>query len=247
MQRERCLASPRGPTSTICERLSARPPSWLTPTGLAAAVGVIACRSWGWAAIVEQQEQANAQAKQSAIEELRAEWGQDYLTNTQGLSSMLNHLGSDAQEAILSARTADGVVHLSHGLKGPIGAVSVTTWGDLPGRMAALESIIRNAGYPLRDADLPNTILTGASKALDRYSRVLAGEKLEDFDTQLSGTLDAATESEAQRIVTDLEAFSRFSIGTLLNLPNVKDVHTSFSLGEVKAGAALPLQHLGGA
>jgi hypothetical protein len=32
---------------------------------------------------------------------------------------------------------------------------------------------------------------------------------------------------------------------TLLNLPNVKDVHTSFSLGEVKAGGALPLSHLG--
>jgi hypothetical protein len=28
----------------------------------------------------------------------------------------------------------------------------------------------------------------------------------------------------------------------LLNLPNVKDLHTSFSLGEVKAAGALPLQ-----
>src|ERR1700754_2874400 len=34
---------------------------------------------------------------------------------------------------------------------------------------------------------------------------------------------------------TDLDAFSRFSIDTLLNLPNVKDIHTSFSLGEIKA------------
>lgn len=49
---------------------------------------------------------------------------------------------------------------------------------------------------------------------------------------------------ELQVIVTDLEAFSQFSIKTLLNLPNVKDIHTSFSLGEVKAGAALPLAHL---
>ena len=49
---------------------------------------------------------------------------------------------------------------------------------------------------------------------------------------------------ELQVIVTDLEAFSQFSIKTLLNLPNVKDIHTSFSLGEVKAGAALPLNHL---
>ncbi len=50
---------------------------------------------------------------------------------------------------------------------------------------------------------------------------------------------------ELQVMVTDLEAFSKFSIQTLLNLPNVKDIHTSFSLGEVKAGAALPLGHLG--
>lgn len=49
---------------------------------------------------------------------------------------------------------------------------------------------------------------------------------------------------ELQVMATDLDAFSRFSIDTLLNLPNVKDIHTSFSLGEVKASAALPLAHL---
>jgi DNA-binding Lrp family transcriptional regulator len=45
-------------------------------------------------------------------------------------------------------------------------------------------------------------------------------------------------------MATDLDAFSRFATDTLLNLPNVKDIHTSFSLGEVKSGAALPLAHL---
>jgi Lrp/AsnC family leucine-responsive transcriptional regulator len=49
---------------------------------------------------------------------------------------------------------------------------------------------------------------------------------------------------ELQVMATDLDAFSRFSINTLLKLPNVKDIHTSFSLGEVKAGGALPLDHL---
>jgi hypothetical protein len=29
-----------------------------------------------------------------------------------------------------------------------------------------------------------------------------------------------------------------------MNLPNVKDLHTSFSLGEVKSSHALPLTHL---
>ncbi len=50
---------------------------------------------------------------------------------------------------------------------------------------------------------------------------------------------------ELQVLCTDLDAYSRWSMDTLFKLPNVKDLHTSFSLGEVKAGAALPLRHLG--
>ena len=49
---------------------------------------------------------------------------------------------------------------------------------------------------------------------------------------------------ELEVMATDLDAYARFSVDTLLNLPNVKDIHTSFSLGEVKAGGALPLGHL---
>lgn len=49
---------------------------------------------------------------------------------------------------------------------------------------------------------------------------------------------------ELQVMATDLDAFSRFATEVLLNLPNVKDIHTSFSLGEVKSGSALPLGHL---
>ena len=52
---------------------------------------------------------------------------------------------------------------------------------------------------------------------------------------------------ELQVVAQDLEHFSRFALGNLINLPNVKDLHTSFSLGEVKAGGALPLAHLEGA
>lgn len=49
---------------------------------------------------------------------------------------------------------------------------------------------------------------------------------------------------ELHMVTTDLDAFSRLSMDVLFKLPNVKDLHTSFSLGEVKAGAALPLGHL---
>ena len=52
---------------------------------------------------------------------------------------------------------------------------------------------------------------------------------------------------ELHVMCTDLDAYSRWSIQTLFKLPNVKDLHTSFSLGEVKSGAALPLSHLASA
>ena len=50
---------------------------------------------------------------------------------------------------------------------------------------------------------------------------------------------------ELQVVAQDLDSFSRFALTSLMNLPNVKDIHTSFSLGEVKANSPLPLGHLG--
>jgi len=52
---------------------------------------------------------------------------------------------------------------------------------------------------------------------------------------------------ELQVLVTDLDAYARWTMDTLFRLPNVKDLHTGFSLGEIKSGAALPLGHLGAA
>ena len=49
---------------------------------------------------------------------------------------------------------------------------------------------------------------------------------------------------ELQVVTQDLDSFSRFARAHLMNLPNVKDLHTSFSLGEVKASRAVPLGHL---
>ncbi|WP_374522134.1 Lrp/AsnC family transcriptional regulator [Hydrogenophaga sp.] len=49
---------------------------------------------------------------------------------------------------------------------------------------------------------------------------------------------------ELQVVSRDLNHFSQFTREVLINLPNVKDLHTSFSLGEVKASATLPLTHL---
>ena len=49
---------------------------------------------------------------------------------------------------------------------------------------------------------------------------------------------------EIQVVAPDLDSFSRFALQQLINLPNVKDLHTSFSLGEVKSAHTLPLDHL---
>jgi Lrp/AsnC family leucine-responsive transcriptional regulator len=49
---------------------------------------------------------------------------------------------------------------------------------------------------------------------------------------------------ELQVVTRDLDTFAQFARQVLINLPNVKDLHTSFSLGEVKASSSLPLGHL---
>jgi Lrp/AsnC family transcriptional regulator, leucine-responsive regulatory protein len=51
---------------------------------------------------------------------------------------------------------------------------------------------------------------------------------------------------ELQVVSPDLDSFSKFAREVLLNLPNVKDLHTSFSLGEVKNSRTLPLPKLSG-
>ena len=45
---------------------------------------------------------------------------------------------------------------------------------------------------------------------------------------------------ELQVVEQDLDSFSRFALERLTALPNVKDLRTSFSLGEVKASSRLP-------
>ncbi len=46
---------------------------------------------------------------------------------------------------------------------------------------------------------------------------------------------------ELQVVSRDLQTFSQLAREVLINLPNVKDLHTSFSLGEVKSASPLPL------
>lgn len=87
------------------------------------------------------------------------------------------------------------------------------------------------------DADRNNAAATRSlEEAIRRIPEVIACHYISG-----SGTF------ELQVMATDLDAFSRFALDVLLHLPHVKDMHTSFSLGEVKSGGALPLGHLRGA
>src|SRR6185436_4300496 len=49
---------------------------------------------------------------------------------------------------------------------------------------------------------------------------------------------------ERQVVSQDVDTFAQFAREVLINLPNVKDIHTSFSLGEVKASSSWQLAHL---
>ena len=47
-----------------------------------------------------------------------------------------------------------------------------------------------------------------------------------------------------QVVVPDLAGYERFLLGTLLKLPGVADIRSNFAIQTVKAGGALPLDHL---
>ena len=75
------------------------------------------------------------------------------------------------------------------------------------------------------------------------------GEKTREMEEAIRGIpeivschyISGAGTFELQVVARDLDSFSQFARKVLINLPNVKDLHTSFSLGEVKASSALPL------
>ena len=113
-------------------------------------------------------------------------------------------LAAEAAEAAvpwLLTRADDQGVLLIHGEKGPVGRVAPI--GDaLPSLVDALVSLedqIRAAGsliddhgepYGLPDGtDLPVELLRGVSRALDRHSVVLSGDRLDRFDERITGKL----------------------------------------------------------
>jgi C-terminal peptidase prc len=84
----------------------------------------------------------------------------------------------------------EGRATLRHGDGRQLGTVVITGWDDLAAGLYGLETTAVAAGYHLGDdVDIRLETLMGMTGALDRYTRVLAGERLDRFDTRLKGTL----------------------------------------------------------
>lgn len=80
-------------------------------------------------------------------------------------------------------------IYLNHGDGTHLGSLSVASIETLPEALLALEDLVLTAGYDLDGVDVRLAILQGLTLALDRYSTVLAGDRLERFDVRLKGTL----------------------------------------------------------
>lgn len=80
-------------------------------------------------------------------------------------------------------------VTLKHADGREIGVVGVTGWEDLPLALWQMQLIVEQTGIDAGKADLRLTLLAGLTTELDNYSRMLAGDKLESFDTRIKGTL----------------------------------------------------------
>jgi len=89
----------------------------------------------------------------------------------------------------LLVEPAGNTVYLSHGDGTPIGSLSVANIETLPEALAALEDLVQASGYDTGQVDLRLAILQGMTRALDRYSTVLSGDRLDRFDVRLKGTL----------------------------------------------------------
>jgi len=85
--------------------------------------------------------------------------------------------------------TDGNAVYLRHGSGKALGEVSVANMQTLPDALRSLERVVTESGYDLHGVDVRMQILEGMTRALDRYSRVLEGERLQRFDTRLEGTL----------------------------------------------------------
>ncbi|MBN2799324.1 MAG: PDZ domain-containing protein [Deltaproteobacteria bacterium] len=84
----------------------------------------------------------------------------------------------------------DGAMVLRHGAGAELGSVQVTGLSELPAALEATRSLVLGAGDAPGEVDLRLELVKGMMTALDPYSRVLSGERLEQFDVRIKGTME---------------------------------------------------------
>jgi len=77
------------------------------------------------------------------------------------------------------------------------------------------------------------------------FVRLDANRNTGELTREMEEAIRKIPEIVSCHYISGADTFSQFARKVLINLPNVKDLHTSFSLGEVKASSSLPLSHLG--
>jgi carboxyl-terminal processing protease len=85
--------------------------------------------------------------------------------------------------------TDGDTVYLRHGDGTALGSLSVASLSTLPEALATLEDLVTASGHGLDGVDVRLGILEGLTDALDRYSTVLSGDRLNRFDVRLKGTM----------------------------------------------------------
>lgn len=136
--------------------------------------------------VAQQMEAANAEAKKKVEDELRAEWGQDYRTNVDGVSSLLANANSEAVRDLLMARTPDGVQLFNnaevmrflagHARElGYVGATVVPAGGDIG---KGIDDEIKTIEDSMFNKDgTRNQAYWGSEKQQKRYSDLLEARK----------------------------------------------------------------------
>jgi len=101
------------------------------------------------------------------------------------LHAAAEHLSTDLHWLIVE--TAGSSVKLSHGDGTAIGTLTVGSMETLPEALEDLQDLVENAGYEIGSVDVQLSLLEGLTDALDRYSRVMAGDPLDRFNKRLKG------------------------------------------------------------
>ncbi len=104
-------------------------------------------------------------------------------------SSLLNAAAEGLSEDLhwLMVEPSGSTVKLSHGNGTSIGTLTVGSMETLPEALEDLQELVEGSGYDIGDTDVRLSLLSGLTGALDRYSRVMAGDPLDRFNKRLKG------------------------------------------------------------